>query len=296
MACEWQLLGLLRRLYTACRLCGWGNAQVKQGRGRCDCLVLTVSSPAGPSAGLRPWRHWAACPCQPLAACAGPVMPTGCTRPGCTPRMPGTETTCPALPACSARGLVTWFPVHCTSMNNTNRLISGDNKGAAEQFAERWGRRQQGVAEDFVAAFAQSNVGDTSPNTAGPICLDTGEGAGPRGAWLQVPWHCGIELMRHAAVQQNSATSGGVCCPSSVGPYASCCIAQLGAGAAACCMSILSQPELAGCAAFPNSSPAIRRTSLFASSPPPCRPALRRGHQHLQRPQRDVPWPRAQLA
>ncbi len=25
-------------------------------------------------------------------------------------------------------GAVTWFPVHCTSINNTNRLISGDNK------------------------------------------------------------------------------------------------------------------------------------------------------------------------
>jgi neutral ceramidase len=75
-------------------------------------------------------------------------------------------------------------------MNNTNRLISGDNKGAAEQFAERWGRRQPGVAEDFVAAFAQSNVGDTSPNTAGPICLDTGEGARSCGrpGWAMAMW------------------------------------------------------------------------------------------------------------
>lgn len=37
------------------------------------------------------------------------------------------------LPACRAAGAVTWFPVHCTSMNNTNRLVSGDNKGAASQ-------------------------------------------------------------------------------------------------------------------------------------------------------------------
>ena len=27
---------------------------------------------------------------------------------------------------------------------------------------------------DFVAAFAQSNEGDVSPNTKGPHCLDTG--------------------------------------------------------------------------------------------------------------------------
>ena len=28
-------------------------------------------------------------------------------------------------------GAITWFSVHCTSMNNTNHLISGDNKGYA---------------------------------------------------------------------------------------------------------------------------------------------------------------------
>jgi neutral ceramidase len=32
---------------------------------------------------------------------------------------------------------MTWFPVHCTSINNTNSLISGDNKGAASQMFER---------------------------------------------------------------------------------------------------------------------------------------------------------------
>ena len=29
-----------------------------------------------------------------------------------------------------------WFAVHCTSMNNTNRLISSDNKGLAELMFE----------------------------------------------------------------------------------------------------------------------------------------------------------------
>ena len=29
-----------------------------------------------------------------------------------------------------------WFAVHCTSMNNTNRLISGDNKGYASMLFE----------------------------------------------------------------------------------------------------------------------------------------------------------------
>lgn len=134
-------------------------------------------------------------------------------------------------------GAISWFPVHCTSMNNTNRLISGDNKGLASRLMEDWkngGRRIGGSGRSggensiskseaelrrelagvermrgghvdralgfekgvwkrrrlaerecvegtcfgnpgFVAAFAQSNVGDTSPNVLGAFCLDTGE-------------------------------------------------------------------------------------------------------------------------
>ena len=30
--------------------------------------------------------------------------------------------------------MINWFPVHCTSMNNTNFLISGDNKGKTIPF------------------------------------------------------------------------------------------------------------------------------------------------------------------
>lgn len=32
---------------------------------------------------------------------------------------------------------LSWFAVHCTSMNNTNRLISGDNKGHASYLMEK---------------------------------------------------------------------------------------------------------------------------------------------------------------
>ena len=74
-------------------------------------------------------------------------------------------------------GLINWHAVHCTSMNNTNELVSSDNKGYASILAEkhfnppgtRAGRGK------FVAAFAQSNLGDVSPNTKGPHCLDTGK-------------------------------------------------------------------------------------------------------------------------
>lgn len=65
-------------------------------------------------------------------------------------------------------GAFSWFAVHGTSMNNTNRLINGDNKGAAALFME------EDMGDGFVAAFCQANVGDTSPNTLGAFCMDTG--------------------------------------------------------------------------------------------------------------------------
>ena len=74
-------------------------------------------------------------------------------------------------------GMIDWFAVHCTSMNNTNVLISGDNKGYASYLMEEDMSPPgtlPGTAK-FVAAFAQSNEGDVSPNTKGPHCLDTGK-------------------------------------------------------------------------------------------------------------------------
>jgi neutral ceramidase len=73
----------------------------------------------------------------------------------------------------SPRAMVSWFAVHCTSMNNTNRLVSGDNKGYASYLFERemnnllygedgtytgstWRSRAE-KGDLFVAAFAQSN-------------------------------------------------------------------------------------------------------------------------------------------
>lgn len=61
-------------------------------------------------------------------------------------------------------GLLNWLPVHPTSMTFFNRLISGDHKGYASLNVER----QSGVTyrqqDEFVAAFAQSNAGDVTPN------------------------------------------------------------------------------------------------------------------------------------
>jgi len=64
-------------------------------------------------------------------------------------------------------GVVDWFAVHGTSMGNDNKLISGDNKGYASFLFERSMGTNYRSAKTFVAAFAQSNEGDSSPNIFG---------------------------------------------------------------------------------------------------------------------------------
>jgi neutral ceramidase len=76
----------------------------------------------------------------------------------------------------NATGILNWFPVHGTSMNSSNVLISGDNKGYASYSMEKNVNGQSTLpgTGPFVAAFASTNLGDVSPNTAGPRCIDTG--------------------------------------------------------------------------------------------------------------------------
>jgi neutral ceramidase len=72
-------------------------------------------------------------------------------------------------------GVLNWFAVHLTSMNNTNPFISADNKGyAALRFEAELNPESLPGKGPFVAAFGQSNLGDVSPNTNGPHCMDTG--------------------------------------------------------------------------------------------------------------------------
>lgn len=68
-------------------------------------------------------------------------------------------------------GLINWFPIHGTSMNNKNHLINGDNKGYAEYLFEQDYQSDYGPTA-FVAAFAQANAGDVSPNNG----VEGGEG------------------------------------------------------------------------------------------------------------------------
>ena len=69
-------------------------------------------------------------------------------------------------------GILTWFPVHGTSMLGNNTLITGDNKGVAALLFEKAVQESKDVDENFVAGFSQANVGDTSPNVLGAYCED----------------------------------------------------------------------------------------------------------------------------
>ncbi len=68
-------------------------------------------------------------------------------------------------------GVLSWFPVHGTSLYQNNTLITGDNKGVAAYLLEE---SMKETNPNFVAGFSQANVGDTSPNTLGAFCEDTG--------------------------------------------------------------------------------------------------------------------------
>ncbi|KAK0735673.1 Neutral/alkaline non-lysosomal ceramidase-domain-containing protein [Apiosordaria backusii] len=66
-------------------------------------------------------------------------------------------------------GVLTWFPVHGTSLLGNNTLVAGDNKGVAAYLFEKSLREEN---PDFVAGFSQASVGDTSPNVLGAWCED----------------------------------------------------------------------------------------------------------------------------
>ncbi len=72
----------------------------------------------------------------------------------------------PVDPSGVAMGSLAWFASHGTSISSTNLLVHGDHKGYASYLFER----AMGVTSyigdvGFVAAFAQSDSGDASPNT-----------------------------------------------------------------------------------------------------------------------------------
>ena len=58
-------------------------------------------------------------------------------------------------------GMINWFSAHPTSFSNNFTLLSGDNKGYAQDRFEKLKGTDFGSAETFVAAFANSDEGDT---------------------------------------------------------------------------------------------------------------------------------------
>lgn len=104
-------------------------------------------------------------------------------------------------------GMISWFAVHPTSMNYTNKLISSDNVGYASiLFEKKMNPRKSLIGKvsvttytyvfpqhftissdvrrvlfqgPFVAAFASTNLGDVSPNIMGARCQITGEECDP---------------------------------------------------------------------------------------------------------------------
>ncbi|KAI8833543.1 ceramidase [Chytridium lagenaria] len=79
--------------------------------------------------------------------------------------------------------LLNWFPVHLTSMNSSNQLISPDNKGYASWKLEKTRGLLQGLRRAiwYVIFFEVADKrifliqGDVSPNVVGARCVDTGE-------------------------------------------------------------------------------------------------------------------------
>lgn len=69
-------------------------------------------------------------------------------------------------------GVLTWYPVHGTSMLENNTHVTGDNKGVAAYLFEQAMKGDANAADGFVAGFSQANVGDTTPNVLGAYCDD----------------------------------------------------------------------------------------------------------------------------
>ncbi|KAG6119756.1 hypothetical protein E4U13_007353 [Claviceps humidiphila] len=69
-------------------------------------------------------------------------------------------------------GVLTWFPVHGTSLLGNNTHAAADNKGVAAWLLEEAMRENTNAAEGFVAGFSQASVGDTTPNVLGAYCDD----------------------------------------------------------------------------------------------------------------------------
>lgn len=79
-------------------------------------------------------------------------------------------------------GMISWFAVHPTSLSNSYTHNSSDNKGFASLAFERLKSSSYDEEGAFVAAFANSNAGDMSPNLNLPPLDNTSDDATGPGA------------------------------------------------------------------------------------------------------------------
>lgn len=61
-------------------------------------------------------------------------------------------------------GMLNWFAVHPTSISYNSKLITSDNKGYAAYVIEEEQNEDDENSGTFVAAFANTNAGDATPN------------------------------------------------------------------------------------------------------------------------------------
>ncbi|WP_439887665.1 neutral/alkaline ceramidase [Pseudomonas sp. MBLB4123] len=103
-------------------------------------------------------------------------------------------------------GMISWFATHGVSLPQSNTLLSGDNKGYAAYLFEKQLMGSDYGPGAFVAAFAQSNSGDMTPN----LNLDgSGPGHTPEQS-LRLIGQRQYDLARQLFEQASEALSGPI--------------------------------------------------------------------------------------
>ncbi len=106
-------------------------------------------------------------------------------------------------------GMINWFAVHPDSIGPENLMLSGDNKGHASYMFEKDMGTDYQSTKTFVAAFAQTNAGDVTPNVPFTEHFGTVESAmeaadidSETAVELGFPWY---QALGEADIQKNIA-------------------------------------------------------------------------------------------
>ncbi|PKL40636.1 MAG: alkaline ceramidase [Spirochaetae bacterium HGW-Spirochaetae-1] len=81
------------------------------------------------------------------------------------------------------RGMINWYAVHPDCIGPENKLISGDSKGLSSYLFEKDKGTNYLSGDTFIAAFAQSNSGDVTPNVPFTEFLGSAEEAAAELGW-----------------------------------------------------------------------------------------------------------------